>query len=194
MDTKKSVQEALNEFERLEENVNEYGWIVDDQDDCLDPWNNQQDLEEGISQQDWSSITPCDIVFCNPEVQHRGETPKRRPVVVVYKSSAYKSPILYGMQVTTVAPGNSFRSKFKSEIKDWNLIGLNKPSYINYDHLVRNLDDDIRTRGQAWLTKRDAKTLLSNIERDYDDLILYGYSMPQDKRLLDGFIEYLRKI
>ena len=46
MNTKKSIQEALNEFERLEENVNEYGWIVDDQDDCLDPWKNQQDLEE----------------------------------------------------------------------------------------------------------------------------------------------------
>ena len=37
MSTEKSIQESLNEFERLEENVNEYGWIVDDQDDCLDP-------------------------------------------------------------------------------------------------------------------------------------------------------------
>ena len=194
MENENTVRQALEELEELEDNVNEYGWIITDEDNCLDPWFGEDKEDDQALNESIGILSPCDIVFCSSEVQHVGEKPKRRPVVVVCQTGASSSTLFYGMQITSTPPGNSFRNKFKSEIKDWKLVGLKNQSYVNYDHFVRNLDDDIRTNGRAWLTKRDSKELLKNIEKDYDDLIRLGYSMQQDRNLLDRFIEYLRKI
>ena len=189
-----TIRDALDELNKLEENVNEYGWIISDEDDILDPWRNEKKLQEGMNVVDWSSIIPCDILYCETSVQHNWEDTKRRPILVLYKSGTANSPTVYGLQITTVPIGTGYRSRFKYELKDWREIGLRKQSYINYDHIVKNETDDVRKTNNARITKRDAKDLLECIERDYDDLIVLGYKSTHDRELLDDFIEYLRKI
>lgn len=194
MENENTIRQALEELEELEDNVNEYGWIITDEDDCLDPWRNEKKLKEGLDVVDWSSVIPCDILYCETSVQHDWEELKRRPVLVLYKSGTIDSPKVYGLQVTSTPKGNGYRSKFKYELKDWREIGLRKPSYINYDHIVKNETNDIRNTNNARITKRDAKGLLECIEKDYEDLIRLGYKSTYDKELLDDFIDYLRAI
>lgn len=197
MDNKTIIQEALDELDKLDSKdntLNENGWIISDDDDILDPWRNEHRLQEGLNVVDWTSVTPCDILYCATEVQHQGEFPKRRPMVVLFKSGGVNNPTVIGMQVTTVPPGDGFRSKFKYKLQDWAQIGLVKQSYINYDHLVKNINDDIRNTNNMRITSRDAKGLLGCLERDYEDLIQYGYSSSYNKELLDAFMTTLRSI
>ena len=193
-----NISEALkqlNLFEDFGDQIpNENGFIILDEDDVLDPWVNEKSLQEGVDSVDWSSVVPCNILYAETSVQHDFENPKRRPLVVAYKSGSADSPTVVGMQITTNAGNDTFRSKFRYKIEDWREIGLRKPSYINYDHFVKNVTDDIRVTNNATITKRDAKVLLSCIENDYDDLFRLGYSSSFDKELLDDFISYLKEI
>ena len=155
------IREYLKKLEEIDR-YNE-GWEVVDEDDILDPFTNSKKLNEGISAVDWSNVVPCDILYCETSVQHEGENFKRRPLLVMYKSGSADSPNVYGMQITTVPPSTGFRSKFKYELKDWRQIGLRAKSYINYDHIVKNVTDDVRKTNNATITKRDAEGLLEDI-------------------------------
>ena len=197
MNDKNKLQEALEELDKMsyEEFVsNGHGWIITDEDDILDPWRNEKKLQEGLDVVDWSNVFPCDILYCETEVQHAGEIQKRRPVLTLYKSGSAENPIIYAMQITSTPPNNGFRSKFKYKLQDWAKIGLKKPSYINYDHIVRNANSDIRNTNHMKITNRDVKGLLDCLERDYNDLIELGYKSSYDKELLDDFIMYLKNI
>ena len=191
-----TIQEALKDMrnEKLEENVSSGGWIINEEDDILDPFINEKKLNEGISAADWSSIIPCDILYCETSVQHDWESNKRRPLIVMYKSGTSESPSVYGMQITTTPPSTGFRSKFKYKLQDWRQVGLRAESYINYDHLVHNVTDDVRKTNNATITKRDAKGLLGDIKKNYSDLVRSGYSNSVDRELLDDFISYLETI
>lgn len=177
-----------------DEQPNECGWIITQEDDILDPWCNGKKLQEGLDVVDWSNITPCDILYCETSVQHDWEEPKRRPILVLYKSGTIESPTIYGMQITTIPTGAGYRSKFKYELQDWHTMGLRKKSYINYDHLVRNETNDIRNTNNARITRKDTKGLLECLERDYQDLIRLGYKSTYDRELLDDFIYYLNNL
>lgn len=191
-----TIQEALKDMrnDKLEESVSSGGWIINEEDDILDPFINENKLSEGISAVDWSSITPCDILYCETSVQHAWESSKRRPLVVMYKGGTSKSPSVYGMQITTTSPSTGFRSKFKYKLQDWRQIGLRAESYINYDHLVHNVTNDVRKTNNSTITKRDAKGLLGDIKKNYGDLVRLGYSNSVDRELLDDFISYLETI
>jgi hypothetical protein len=197
MNDKTTIQEALEELNKLDckdHTLHENDWIISDEDNILDPWRNEKRLQEGLDVVDWTSIAPCDILYCATEVQHSNEIPKRRPMVALFKSGSADNPTVTGMQITTIPPGEGFRSKFKYKLRDWAQIGLVKQSYINYDHLVKNINDDIRNTNHMRITIKDAKGLLSCLERDYSDLIKYGYSSTYSKELLDTFITTLRSI
>lgn len=187
-----SIRDSLKRLNKLDES--DHKWEVVDQDDVLDPWVNDKKLHEGISSADWSSIVPCDILYCETSVQHFGESPKRRPLLVIYKSGSNDSPNVYGMQVTTVGPTDGFRAKFRYKLQDWRNIGLRQQSYVNYDHLVQNETDDVRKYAGLSITKRDAKGLLEDIKKNYNDLIRLGYRSSRDKELLDDFINYLESM
>ena len=47
-------------------------WDVVEQDNILDPWVNQKKLDEGMSSVDWSSVSPCDILYCATSIQNYG--------------------------------------------------------------------------------------------------------------------------
>lgn len=192
------INEALKQLNLLEdfgdEVPNEYGFIVLDEDDILDPWANEKRLNGGLDVVDWSSIAPCNILYAETSVQHDFERTKRRPLIVAYKSGSAESPMVIGMQITKSQGGGSFRSKFRYKMEDWRDVGLRVQSYINYDHFVRNVTDDVRVTDNAAITRRDAKGLLSCIEKDYDDLVKFGYVSTFDKELLDDFISYLKEI
>ena len=197
MGDKITIQEALEALDKInyEEWVaSGHDWVVTDDDDVLDPWRNEKKLQEGLDVVDWTDIAPCDILYCETEVQHIGELQKRRPILALYKSGSENSPTVYGMQITSVPPGDGFRSRFKCKLQDWAEIGLIKQSYINYDHIVKNANDDIRKTNHMRITNRDAKGLLECLERDYDDLIQYGYSSLYNKELLDSFMITLKSI
>ena len=185
------IRDTLDDLKRINESN---GWSVVDEDDILDPWVNSKKLNEGISAVDWSSTTPCDILYCETSVQHDWESFKRRPLIVTHKSGSAESPTVYGMQITTVPPSGGFRTKFKYKLQDWRQIGLRAQSYINYDHLVSNVTDDVRKTNNATITRRDAKGLLEDIKTNYNDLVRLGYSSSRDKELLDDFINYLESI
>lgn len=186
------IAEALKKLDVIDDSAERYAWIIDDADDVLDPSEHLKDLKEGISFDMWNSLMPCDVVYCKTSVQHSGETAKRRPMLFLYKTGSADSPLVYGMQITTVGPSGGYRTKFRYALQDWKSVGLAAPSYINYDHLIRNVDDDVSVYTRAWLTTRDAKGLLHDIETNYSDLIRLGYATPQDKQLLDNFIRYLK--
>ena len=170
------------------------GWEIVEEDDILDPFINSKKLNEGVDAVDWSNVVPCDIIYCETSVQHDWESYKRRPLLVMYKSGSHNSPTVYGMQVTTVPPSVGFRTKFRYQLKDWRQIGLRAQSYINYDHIVSNVTDDVRKTSDAKITSRDAKGLLLDIKRNYNDLIRLGYSSSRDKELLDDFMAYLETV
>ena len=116
-----SLQGEIMKIKKLvdDEQPNECGWIITEEDDILDPWCNGKKLQEGLDVVDWSTITPCDILYCETSVQHTWEETKRRPILVLYKSGMVDSPKVYGMKITTVPIGDGYRSKFKYELKDW---------------------------------------------------------------------------
>lgn len=192
------THEALQQLNLIEDFgdqiPNEYGFIICEEDDILDPWVNEKKLNEGIDAVNWGKIYPCSVIYAESSVQHETEKTKRRPIVVAYKSGTNEKPQVIGMQITTVPSGDGFRSKFRYKMEDWREIGLRQQSYINYDHFVTNVNDDIRTTNNATITKKDALGLLSCIERDYSDLIKYGYASNFDKELLDDFISYLKSL
>lgn len=188
---KQKLEEALNKLNEFDDNeyYNEHGWLITEDDNFLDPWRNEKKLQEGLEVVDWAKVSPCDILYTETEVQHSDESAKRRPLITMYTTGNE----VYGLQITGTAPGTGFRSKFKYPMKDWSKVGLLKQSYINYDHIVKNVSDFVST-GHFKITQRDAKGLLTCLERDYDDLIKRGYSSTYDKELLDDFIEYLKAI
>ena len=197
MDNNITIQEALKALNKISYEdwvASGHSWTMSEEDDILDPWRNEKKLQEGLNAVDWTNITPCDILYCETEIQHPDETPKRRPLLTLYKSGSADNPTVFGMQITTVPPSGGFRSKFKYKLQDWLQIGLIKQSYINYDHIVKNINDDIKLANHKKITNRDAKGLLSCLERDYDDLIQLGYKSQYDKELLDNFMITLRSI
>ena len=189
-----NVREMIDELNKLDEDNDRYAWEIIDEDDILDPWRNEKKIQEGIEAVDWSSIVPCDIVFCDTSVQHFGEVPKRRPLLVAYRSASEHSPIVYGMQITSKGPGDGFRNSLRYKLQDWKVIGLRRESYVNYDHFVHNESDDVRKYGGVSITSRDAKGLLEDIKKNYEHLIKLGYNSPKDKEMLDDFISYLEHI
>ena len=188
-----SIQEVIEELNKLDEDKDRYALEIIDEDDILDPWRNEDKIREGIEAVDWSSIIPCDILYYESSVQHSGEAKKRRPVLVAYKSVSTDSTVI-GMQITTKGPSGGFRNSFRYKLKDWAVVGLRQESYVNYDHFVHNETDDIRKYGDMSITKRDAKGLLEDIKKNYNDLIRLGYSSPKDKEMLDDFIGCLERI
>ena len=185
------IKKVLNELNEFDDNevYNEYGWLITDEDDILDPWRNEKKLQEGLDVVDWTKVSPCDILYAETEVQHNTEIPKRRPLLTLYVNGNEA----FGLQITGTAPGTGFRSRFKYALKDWTKVGLRKPSYINYDHIVKNVTNNVLT-GYLKITQRDAKGLLECLERDYNDLIESGYKSTYDKELLDDFMIYLKHI
>lgn len=186
------IREYLKKLEDID--ICNEGWEVVDEDDILDPFINDKKLNEGMSSVDWTSVIPCDIVYCETSVQHDWESFKRRPLLVMYKSGSSDSPNVFGMQITTVPPSGGFRTKFRYKMQDWRKIGLRAQSYINYDHIVRNETDDVRKTNNATITREDARGLLRDISYNYNDLIRLGYSNSRDKELLDDFISYLKTV
>lgn len=185
-------------MKRLNEQLGESGgWEICDADDVLDPMWDSTQLNESLSEEELKSIKPCDIVFCMATNNDDWRFYKKRPLLVAFSGSLNTTPILYGFPVTTV-PSDPAKphTKFRYALKDWAEVGLAKQSYINYDHFVRNLDDDINfgNKGHFGITKRDAKGLAYALEMSYQDLVALSYKTPEQQKLLDDFINTLEAL
>lgn len=195
-----TVSDALEDLDTIDspdERADKNGWIVIDEDNCLDPFSSIDYLKEDLDKEEFSSVHPCDIIYCRTEVQHLDEPIKSRPMVDIIAVDYNGVQKVKGFQITgEPAKEGGYRNQFRYPLKDWSIVGLNKPSYVNYDHIVSNVDQHINfgTTGKQFITKRDAKGLLEAILANYDELLRLGYSSPTDQSILKYFITELKRI
>lgn len=185
-------------LKRLDEQFDEnYGWEMSDQDDVLDPLWDPDRLTESLSEEDIKSIKPCDIIYCMASTENDWKFYKTRPMLVVFTGNVSSIPVFYGFQLTTVDPDpEKPKTKFRYAVKDWAEVGLHRPSYINYEHFVRNINNDVSLaeNGHFGITKRDVKGLAHAIEMNYMDLLACSYTTPDKQKLLDDCISMLEAI
>jgi len=196
---KYTLDNALKDLDRIDADSSIYeGWEISDEDDSLCVSINT--LNEFLSREQVDGIQPLDVIYCSAEVQHQGEEEKRRPMLAVVSTGSYEHPVIRGMQITHVAPKpDKYRTQFRYELKDWEKMGLNEKCYVNYDHLVDNMTDDINfgsannqeRREPMSLTNRDARALGEELLENYSELLRLGYRTDKDRRILDYFMKYI---
>lgn len=155
------------------------GWLLTDEDENLIEESLVEKYEKELG---YSKNIIFRIGIASVPDQRHLEGPKIRPCLLIMKT-----PYSYrGFQITSEAPKDSYRTKNRYFLKDWQQYGLKKESYINYDHFVDI--DSFEPRSK--LDRNDLIVLHQKIAEDYDKLVRLN---PRQKWSYELLLEAIEK-